>query len=91
MVLRILADDSRSICRFGIKFGASLVHVKSLLKLAKDIGVYVCGVSFHVGSGCFDETAFSDAVVLARKAFDIGEEVGFKFDLLDGKLSFFLF
>ncbi|KAI8907257.1 pyridoxal-dependent decarboxylase [Gorgonomyces haynaldii] len=83
MVLRILTDDSKSICRFGIKFGASLTIVPDLLKLAKELEINVIGISFHVGSGCFDASAFGDAVHLARKAFDIGEHLGFNFTLLD--------
>ena len=39
--------------------------------------------SFHVGSGCWDTTAFSAAVASARVVFDIGESEGFHFDLLD--------
>ena len=39
--------------------------------------------SFHVGSGCWDATAFSAAVASARVVFDIGESEGFHFDLLD--------
>lgn len=84
MVLRILADDSRSVCKFGVKFGASIQTVPVLLAAARDMGVDVIGISFHVGSGCYDAAAFSDAVILARRAFDIGEELGFKFELLDG-------
>jgi len=83
MVLRILADDSKSLCKFGVKFGASIQSVPSLLQLAKDLSLQVIGISFHVGSGCFDASAFSDAVVLARKAFDIASGLGFNFTLLD--------
>ena len=39
--------------------------------------------SFHVGSGCYDATAFSAAVASARTVFDMGEEEGFHFELLD--------
>ncbi|KAI8923625.1 pyridoxal-dependent decarboxylase [Entophlyctis helioformis] len=83
MVLRILTDDSRSICRFGVKFGASLATVPMLLRTAKELDIDVIGISFHVGSGCFDAGAFGDAVALARKAFDIGAAYGFDFKLLD--------
>ncbi|KAL2917334.1 Ornithine decarboxylase [Polyrhizophydium stewartii] len=83
MVLRILTDDSRSICRFGVKFGASLASVPALLRTAKEIGIDVVGISFHVGSGCFDAAAFGDAVMRARQAFDIGLALGFDFKLLD--------
>ncbi|KAJ3314563.1 Antizyme inhibitor 1 [Boothiomyces sp. JEL0838] len=83
LVLRILTDDSKSVCRFGVKFGASLSIVPYLLETAKSLNLDVIGISFHVGSGCFDATSFTDAVELARKAFDIGEALGFNFTLLD--------
>ncbi|KAJ3339004.1 hypothetical protein HDU91_001083, partial [Kappamyces sp. JEL0680] len=68
---------------FGVKFGASLAIVPSLLQVAKELDIDVIGISFHVGSGCYDASAFSDAVHLARKAFDIGSALGFNFSLLD--------
>ncbi|RKO82973.1 pyridoxal-dependent decarboxylase, partial [Blyttiomyces helicus] len=83
MILRILTDDSRSVCKLGVKFGAHIGVVPQLLQTAKDLEVDVIGISFHVGSGCFDASAFGEAVVLARKAFDIGTEYGFDFSLLD--------
>ncbi|KAJ3035896.1 hypothetical protein HDV00_003296 [Rhizophlyctis rosea] len=83
MILRIRTDDSRSICKLGTKFGASIETVPSLLAVARQVGVDVIGISFHVGSGCFDASAFGEAVILARKAFDIGTSMGFHFHLLD--------
>jgi ornithine decarboxylase len=83
LVLRILTDDSKSLCRFGVKFGASLAIVPQLLQLAKELQLEIIGISFHVGSGCFDASSFTDAVELARKAFDIGASLGFHFNLLD--------
>ncbi|KAJ3134609.1 hypothetical protein HDU90_004941 [Geranomyces variabilis] len=83
MVLRILTDDSRSICKLGTKFGASMSAVPYLLRTAREIDIDVIGISFHVGSGCFDANAFGEAVILARKAFDEGAAHGFNFRLLD--------
>ncbi|KAI8148182.1 pyridoxal-dependent decarboxylase [Fennellomyces sp. T-0311] len=83
LVLRILTDDSKSLCQLGLKFGAPLEIVPSLLQTAKELDLNVIGVSFHVGSGCQDEHAFADAVMRARKAFDIGLTMGFNFTLLD--------
>lgn len=83
LVLRILTDDSKSVCRFGVKFGASLAVVPNLLQAAKSLNMQVIGVSFHVGSGCFDASSFVEAVRLARKAFDIGSTFGYDFQLLD--------
>ncbi|KAI9505627.1 pyridoxal-dependent decarboxylase [Coemansia spiralis] len=82
-VLRILTDDSSSLCRLGLKFGASPETTESLLATAKQLGVNVIGVSFHVGSGCQSETAFTDAIMRARSVFDQAEKLGFHFNLLD--------
>lgn len=42
---------------------------------AKEMGIVVCGVSFHVGSGATNPDAFSEAIALARAAFDAGAGV----------------
>ncbi|KAG1404489.1 hypothetical protein G6F60_004294 [Rhizopus arrhizus] len=83
LVLRILTDDSNSLCQLGLKFGAPLDTVESLLKTAKELDLNVIGVSFHVGSGCLDASAFGDALLRARRVFDQGEQMGFNFTLLD--------
>ena len=83
LVLRILTDDSRSKCRFGVKFGAHPGNTLPLLQAAKEMGLDVIGVSFHVGSGCFDAQAFGDAVHVARRVFDEGAMVGYDFNFLD--------
>ncbi|OXG86665.1 ornithine decarboxylase [Cryptococcus neoformans var. grubii Br795] len=83
LVLRMLTDDSKSLCRLGLKFGAPVDSCPGLLKVAYQLGLNVVGVSFHVGSGCKDPMQFADAVWRARKVFDMGKEAGYNFDLLD--------
>ena len=83
LVVRILTDDSKSLCRLGLKYGAPLVTVPALLTKAKELNLDVIGVSFHVGSGCFDSNAYSDAISRARSAFDMGKAAGYEFSLLD--------
>ncbi|CAG8630091.1 9953_t:CDS:2 [Acaulospora morrowiae] len=84
LVLRILADDSKSLCKLGLKFGAPLESTGLLLQTAKELKLNVIGVSFHVGSGCYDETAFVDAVYRAKSVFDQASKIfGFDFHLLD--------
>lgn len=83
MVLRILTDDSGSLCKLGLKFGSPLGEVRSLLLKAKELNVDVIGISFHVGSGCTNPLLFGDAVARAKWAFKVGESLGFKFTLLD--------
>lgn len=83
LVVRILTDDSKALCRLGLKYGAPLATVPALLAKAKELGLNVIGVSFHVGSGCYDTAAYSDAISRARSAFDMGKEAGYEFSLLD--------
>ncbi len=83
LVVRILTDDSKSVCQLGLKFGAPLDSVPRLLARARELELDVVGVSFHVGSGCYDPESFRDAVRRARAAFEMGREHGYDFDLLD--------
>jgi len=83
LVVRILTDDSKSLCRLGLKFGAPLDTVPALLSTARSLDLDVIGVSFHVGSGSYDSNAFAGAVMRARAAFDMGAEAGYCFKLLD--------
>lgn len=83
LVLRILTDDSASLCRFSAKYGASLDEANELLSLARDLDLNVVGVSFHVGSGASDPNSFGKAVQDARVVFDRAAELGFDLRLLD--------
>jgi len=82
-VLRIITDDSQSICRFSTKFGAPLNKCPSLLAHAKQLGLNIMGVSFHVGSGCMNPESFCAAIRNAHALFKQAEEMGFNMTLLD--------
>lgn len=83
LYLRILTDDSTSLCRLSMKFGASLDVAHQLLELAAQLELKVVGVSFHVGSGAEDPSAFIKAVQDARLVFDQATEVGHELHTLD--------
>lgn len=84
LILRIAPpDDSKSQCQLGMKYGCNLKAVSRLLKVAKELDLNVIGVSFHVGSGCYDSGAYVAALALSRTVFDIAESQGFHFNLLD--------
>lgn len=83
LLLRLRPDDSQSVCRFGMKYGADLDEVQALLSTASSLDLQVCGVSFHVGSGCYAPESFADAVKMAADAFAIAEQAGVKMSLLD--------
>ena len=83
LFLRILTDDSSSLCRLSQKFGASLDCSKELLELAKNLDLNVVGVSFHVGSGASDPESFTKAVKDSRFVFDQAADIGYDLKTLD--------
>ncbi|XP_051245109.1 ornithine decarboxylase-like isoform X1 [Dicentrarchus labrax] len=83
LVLRIAVDDTCSVIRLSSKFGARLGTVDKLLGRARELDLDVIGVSFHVGSGCTESSAFKQAIADARHVFDIANKLGFQMTLLD--------
>jgi len=83
LVLRILTEDSTSLCRLSSKYGASLDEADDLLSLAKELELNIVGVSFHIGSGASDPDSFGKAVKDARHVFDRAAESGYDLKLLD--------
>lgn len=76
LLLRIMTDDSTSLCQLSVKFGASMAATKPLLELAKELELDVVGVAFHVGSGCADPRTFTEAVKNSRQVFNQAKEIG---------------
>jgi ornithine decarboxylase len=83
LYLRILTDDSASLCRLSLKFGASIDDTGDLLALARKLDLNVVGVAFHVGSGASDPAAFLKAVRDARFVFDQAAALGYELKTLD--------
>jgi ornithine decarboxylase len=83
LFLRIVVDDYGALCQFSSKFGAKLPDVPKLLQGAKEMGLNLVGVSFHVGSGQQTVEAFTDAIENAKKIFDMAEAAGIKMTCLD--------
>lgn len=83
MVLCIATNDSHSLSRLSLKFGASLKSCRHLLQDAKKSHVDVVGVSFHIGSGCPDPQAYAQSIADARLVFEIGAELGHRMHILD--------
>lgn len=84
MVIRIRYDADNILVKMGNKFGCDpKTDAPHLLNLAKMLNIDVIGVSFHVGSGCEEPIAYRNAIAAAREVFDLAENLGFKFKLLD--------
>lgn len=64
-LVRIAVDDSGSKMPFSTKFGARPQILAALSHLAKEDGLALHGISFHVGSSCLTGKAYRDAIHLA--------------------------
>jgi len=83
LMIRIRADDASARCCLGNKYGCEEDEYAPLLEKAKELGLNIVGVAFHVGSNASDPEAFRKALQKARKAFDIAKEVGHSPRMLD--------
>lgn len=83
LLVRIKIDDSKSVCKFGCKFGVDLEELEKLFMLAKASDLNLVGVSFHVGSNCKDLDTYYNAIKDARYAFDLAKSLGFEMNMLD--------
>ncbi|UYV77602.1 ODC1 [Cordylochernes scorpioides] len=83
LVLRIRVDDSSAVCQLGLKFGADLKDCSHLLNVARELGLNVVGLSFHVGSGCQDAKAYRDAITNSHHVFQLARKFGYNFTMLD--------
>ena len=83
LLLRIATDDSSSVCRFSLKFGAPLDSTRQLLEIASELELNIVGVSFHVGSGATDPHVFAQAVHDSRAVFNLARNYGHSPKVLD--------
>jgi len=87
---RLLVEDKNSVMPFSRKFGFTPDKVTDLAVYAKNKGIALKGVSFHVGSGCEDPQQYKDAIAIASKALKImssHEHIANTIDIGGGFLS----
>lgn len=83
LVLRIQTRDSGARCPLGSKYGALPEEVDGLLAAAAQRNLNVVGVSFHVGSGAADASAYHSAISAAHEVFQAAASAGRPMSLLD--------
>lgn len=83
LVLRIITDDSGSMCAFSSKYGARLEDCPNLIQRCHDLGLKLIGVSFHVGSGGAQPEMFRAAMVNAKRVFEMARNQGIDMTVLD--------
>ena len=83
LILRLIVDDSKSICKFNSKYGTKLEEVEELLNICKTLKLDVVGFSFHVGSGCSDSSVFYEAIHDCKKAVEIASGLNIQCSIID--------
>jgi ornithine decarboxylase len=83
LLLRLQVDDTGSTSRFSCKFGVTPETIKSMLALARTLGLDVAGASFHVGSGCSNPALYGTAVRQALDTLTLAKEFGMNATIVD--------
>ncbi|XP_077283474.1 ornithine decarboxylase 2-like [Arctopsyche grandis] len=84
LILRIRNDALIATCPLGQKYGCCpFTEAPDLLRAAGRLNLNVVGISFHVGSGCHDNTAHARGIAEARRLFNLGHQIGHEMNLLD--------
>lgn len=82
-LIRILVEDRSSLMPFSRKFGIHPKNVKDLSLFAKSQGIEIDGISFHVGSGCYEKHQYKAAIESAHSCIATIREVGFGPSIVD--------
>ncbi|XP_055979463.1 ornithine decarboxylase-like [Sorex fumeus] len=83
LVLQLWTHDTSSTFQLSSKFGAQRQKWEHLFQSARDLGLAVVGVSFHVGSDCQSAHAFTQALEDSRHVIEMGRRMGYDIRLLD--------
>merc|ERR1719433_2607479 len=84
VLMRIKVEDAGAQVKFSHRFGAGRLEWRPLLKLCKELGLKVRGVSFHIGSGIIGQKgAFALALTEAKAAIAVEREVGYDPDVVN--------
>jgi len=83
LLLRLAVSSSSSLINLSAKFGASERDALPLLLEARNAGLAVKGMSFHVGSQCRSPEDFHAALRQARRIWDRAAAAGIELEVLD--------
>lgn len=83
LLVRVAVSSSSSLINLSAKFGASEPDAVPLMRAARDAGLAVRGMSFHVGSQCREPEDFRRALLQARRIWNRARRAGIKLEVLD--------
>lgn len=83
VLLRLRIDNSSAHVDLNKKFGAAKEAALELMLKAKEAGLDMAGIAFHVGSQTISADPYLHALDVARELFEQAEENGLKLRVLD--------
>jgi ornithine decarboxylase len=83
LILRLAVSSSSSLINLSAKFGAFEADAVPLMLAAREAGMAVKGISFHVGSQCRSPEDFHHALCQARRIWDRAAKAGIELEMLD--------
>jgi len=83
VLLRVRIDNADAIVDLNTKFGVAAEDVLRLLTIAREQGLDVAGLCFHVGSQSLSTKPYESALELCRRLFDEALAAGFAMSILD--------
>ncbi len=83
LLLRLAVSSSSSLINLSAKFGAFEQDAVPLMLAAREAGLAVRGMSFHVGSQCRAPEDFHSALVQARRIWDRATAAGIELEVID--------
>lgn len=83
VLLRIRVKNPAALVDLNAKFGAEPSQALELLRQARDAGLRVVGLAFHVGSQTTDTAPYLDALATCRRLFDEAAASGLALTALD--------
>ncbi|MBQ9762941.1 MAG: type III PLP-dependent enzyme, partial [Phascolarctobacterium sp.] len=83
VLLRLRIDNSSAHVDLNKKFGAGREHAVELMLKAKEAGLDMAGIAFHVGSQTILADPYLEALDIAREVFEEAKEAGLDLRILD--------
>lgn len=83
VLLRIRVDNPDALVDLNQKFGAPAADAIRLLVKARDMGLDVAGLCFHVGSQSRSAAPYLRAIAVCRRLFDEAQSAGLNLRILD--------
>lgn len=83
VLLRLRIDNSSAHVDLNKKFGAAREHALDLMLKAKEAGLDMAGIAFHVGSQTVSADPYLHGLDIARELFEEATAAGLKLRILD--------